>query len=118
VKTILDEDAPHKLRLHLPGSVTVAHMGWSGMKNGELLKAAEEAGFEVLITGDQSMPQEQNMSGRKLALVTLSAIEWPIIKHHVAKIAAAVAAAKPGTITRVDVGTFSRRAKPKGPGLG
>jgi len=72
VKTILDEDAPHKLRLHLPGSVTVAHMGWSGMKNGELLKAAEEAGFEVLITGDQSMPQEQNMSGRKLALVTLS----------------------------------------------
>src|ERR1041385_6663429 len=86
-KTLLDEDLPHKLRAHLPGSVTVAYMGWGGLKNGELLKAAEDDGFEVLVTGDQSMPEEQNLMGRKLAVVTLSAIEWPIIKHHVAEIA-------------------------------
>jgi hypothetical protein len=43
VKVLLDEDAPHMLRLHLPGDVfTVAYLGWSGLKNGELLKTAPE----------------------------------------------------------------------------
>jgi predicted nuclease of predicted toxin-antitoxin system len=78
VKILIDEDLPHKLRDHLPGDVyTIAFMGWGGLKNGELLKAAEHAGFDVLVTGDQSMPDEQNLSVRKLAIVTLSAIEWP-----------------------------------------
>lgn len=82
MKVLCDEDLPHKLRQHSPGDVfTVAYMGWGGLKNGELLKAAEENGFDVLVTGDQSMPDEQNLSGRRLAIVTLSAIEWPIIKN-------------------------------------
>jgi hypothetical protein len=60
-KSPLDEDLPHKLRPHLPGEVfTVAFMGWGGLKNGELLKAAEEAGFDVIVTGDQGMPYEPN----------------------------------------------------------
>ena len=70
---------PHKLRHHLPSEVfTIAYLGWGGLKNGELLKAAEEACFVVLVTGDQSMPNEQNMDGRRLAIVALPAIEWPI----------------------------------------
>jgi hypothetical protein len=110
IRVLCDEDLPHKLRMHLPEHdvVTVGYMDWGGLKNGELLKAAEEAGFDVLLTGDQSMPKEQNIAGRNLAIVTLSAIEWPIIKPHVGKIAAAIVTAKPGTVTRVDVGAFVR----------
>lgn len=118
-RVLCDEDIPHKLRLHLPAHDvgTVAYMGWGGLKNGELLEAAETAGFDVLVTGDQSMPFEQNVSARRLAIVTLSAIEWPIIKNHLAKIAAAIDEAEPGQITRVDIGKFVRRgSKPKEPG--
>jgi hypothetical protein len=93
-------------------------MGWGGLKNGELLKAAEDAGFEVLITGDQSMPDQQNISGRRLAMVTLAAIAWPIIKNHIEKIAAAVEVAKTGEVTRLDVGRFVRKRHPKGMELG
>jgi hypothetical protein len=54
VKLLLDENIPHKLRAHLGRheTITVAYMGWGGLKNGELLKAAEDAGFEVFVTGD------------------------------------------------------------------
>jgi hypothetical protein len=79
-----------------------------------LLKAAEDAGFDVLLTGDQSMPSEQNLSGRKLTIVTLSAIEWPIIREHLGKIAEAVDAAAPDSFTSVDCGSFARRTKPEG----
>jgi hypothetical protein len=81
------------------------------LKNGELLKAAEDGGFEVLLTGDQSMLHEQNVSGRKLAIVALSAIEWPIIKNHVARIASAINGADAGTVIRVECGAFTRRVR-------
>jgi hypothetical protein len=45
-------------------------MGWS--ENGELLRTAEESGIEVLATGDQSLLYEQNLTGRRLAIVALS----------------------------------------------
>jgi alkanesulfonate monooxygenase SsuD/methylene tetrahydromethanopterin reductase-like flavin-dependent oxidoreductase (luciferase family) len=114
MRVLIDEDLPHKLRMHVPGheAATVDYMGWGGLKNGELLKTAEDAGFDVLLTGDQSMPYEQNLSGRKLAIVTLSAIEWPIIREHLGKIAAAVDAAAPSSFTSVDCGSFARRTKP------
>lgn len=110
MKVLLDEDLPHKLRPHLPGEVfTVAYMGWGGLKNGELLEAAKQAGIDVLVTGDQSMPHEQNIEACPIAIVALSAIEWPIIKSHTSAIAAAIVSAERGKITRVDCGTFSRR---------
>lgn len=120
MKVILDEDLAHVLRLHLPGHdvFTVAYVGWGGLRNGELLKTAEAGGFEVFVTGDQSMRYEQNLSGRKLAIVMLSAIEWRIIKEHMPKIAAAVDQATPGSLTRVECGVFVRRRRPAmGPGL-
>jgi hypothetical protein len=81
-----------------------------------LLKAADDSGFDVLVTGDLSIERQQNLKGRKLAIVSLSAHNWRILKSHVAKIAAAVDAAGPGSFVRVECGTFSRRgAKPEGP---
>jgi predicted nuclease of predicted toxin-antitoxin system len=121
MRVILDENLPHQLRAHLAKheTATTVYMGWGGFKNWALLKAAEDSGFDVLVTGDLSIERQQNLTGRKLAIVSLSAHNRRIIKSHVAKIAAAVDAAGSGSFARVECGTFSRRgAKPKRPSLG
>ena len=58
MKILLDEQLPHRLRKHLPPHdvFTVDYMGWSGLKNGELLSIAEAEGFEVFVTGDKNLP--------------------------------------------------------------
>ncbi len=64
MKVLLDENLPHRLRHTLGGheAFTVSYLNWAGLKNGELLTAAEQAGFEVFITGDQTLSYEQNFS--------------------------------------------------------
>lgn len=111
MKVLLDENLDHALR-NLLGPhqvVTVTYMGWAGLQNGVLLRAAEESGMEVLLTGDQTLAYEQNLAGRRLAVVALSAIQLPIIKENLVKIIAAIEAAAPGSFQAVDCGTFSRR---------
>jgi putative NIF3 family GTP cyclohydrolase 1 type 2 len=56
-------------------------MGYAGLKNGKLLEMAEAAGFDILITGDKTLQYEQNMQGRKIALVSLSAVGWRSLNH-------------------------------------
>jgi hypothetical protein len=111
VKVLLDENLDHALRKLLGQHevVTVTFMGWTGLKNGELLRIAEDSGIEVLLTGDQTLSYEQNLTGRRLAIVALSAIQLPIIKKHLPKIIAAIDDAAPGSFQAVDCGTFSRK---------
>jgi len=115
VKVLLDENLDHALRKLLGPHevVTVTYMGWTGLQNGALLQAAEESGMDVLLTGDQTLSYEQNLTSRRLAIVTLSVLQLPIIKENLAKIIAAVDAAAPGTFQAVDCGTFSRKKTPK-----
>ena len=111
MKVLLDENLDHALR-NLLGHhevVTVAYMSWAGLKNGELLRTAEDNGIDVLLTGDGTLNLEQNLTGRRLAIVALSAIQLPIIKKDLPKIIAAIEAAAPGSFTAVDCGTFSRK---------
>lgn len=117
MKVLLDENAPHQLRKHLlkHDAFTAAYAGLAGYKNGALLRAAEEAGFHVLVTGDRTLQYEQNMAGRKLAIVSLSANSWRVIRVHTDRIAAAVDAATAGSFVKVDCGTFSRRRGPSSP---
>jgi hypothetical protein len=84
-------------------------MGWAGLKNGELLQTAEDNGMEVLLTGDGTLHYEQNLAGRRLAVVALSAIQLPMIKQHLPKIITAIHDAAPGSFQTVDCGTFSRK---------
>lgn len=69
MKVLLDEDLPHELTLHLPGDdvSTVAYLGWDGMKNGALLREAEDEGFELLITGDKNLAYQQILGIARLA---------------------------------------------------
>ncbi len=87
------------------------------LKNGELLDAAENAGFDVLLSGDKTIRHEQNMTGRKIALLYMSDNHWPIVEHHVPAIVQAVEQAKPGEVKPIYCGTFvpHRFSKSAGP---
>jgi predicted nuclease of predicted toxin-antitoxin system len=120
VKVLLDENVPRNLAALLPNHevTTVTDKGWSGLSNGELLDAAERESLDVFVTGDKTIQYEQNIAGRKLAVLSLSTNNWPIIKNHVDQIAAAINVAQSGSFSRVDVGVFSRRRSPRGRSLG
>jgi len=77
--------------------------GWDKLTNGDLLAQAERAGFDVLLTADKNMRYQQNLTGRRLALVVLSTPQWPLVKLHLDKIAAVVDAAAPGSYAEVDI---------------
>lgn len=111
MKVLLDENLDHALRTLLGHHdvVTAAYMGWAGLKNGDLLRAAEDRGIEVLVTGDQTLGYEQNLVGRRLAIVTLSAVQLPIIRQHVGMIISAIDAAAPGSFQMVNCGTYRRK---------
>ena len=107
---MLDENIPHNLRRHLPGHevTTVAHKGWGGLKNGDLLMALERADFDVFVTGDQAIEYQNRIAGRRFGIVALSTNSWPIMRAHLNKIAAAVEAAQAGSVRMVDCGKFAR----------
>jgi hypothetical protein len=75
MKLLLDECLPRKLKIHLPGHEchTVPDAGWAGKKNGELLSLAEKSGFEIFLTFDRGLEYEQNLKGREIAVILLSA---------------------------------------------
>jgi hypothetical protein len=88
---------------------TVRYLDWSGLKNGELLTTAEQHGIEVFVTADQNLAYQQNLGGRRMAIVVLSAANWPIIKNHIEAISAAIDRATPGSFQEVECGRFSRK---------
>ena len=114
MKVLLDENLPHRLRNHLVGHevFTVHYQGWSGLKNGDLLRTAENDGFEVFLTGDQTLSYETNPTGRQIAVVVLSAIEWHIIRHSLLAIQAAIDATAPGSHQAIECGVFNRKVPP------
>lgn len=79
------------MRRELTGHVvaTAYEMGWAALANGELLKAAE-AGFEAFVTTDRNLRYQQNLSGRRLAILVLPTTSWPKIQIHIAEVVAAV----------------------------
>jgi hypothetical protein len=111
MKVLLDENLDHRLRNHLGSheAFTASFMGWEGLQNGKLLQKAEENGFEVLLTGDQTLHYEQNLSRSRLAIIAMSSVEWRIV-NHLAPIVRALDNAVPGSFQAVDCGAFSRKA--------
>lgn len=75
MRILLDECLPRRLCRELPGhdTQTVHESGWSGKKNGELLTLMAARGFEVLMTVDRSLPHQQNLSARGIAVIVLVA---------------------------------------------
>ncbi len=98
MRILFDQGTPAPLRRHLrPHPVdTTAERGWSAVSNGELLKLAEDEGYEVFITTDQNLRCQQNLSGRSLGIVVLMAASWPRMKQHVPEILAAASRVRAG----------------------
>ena len=102
---LFDHGTPAPLLSFLAGHTVkkAKDRGWDTLTNGELLKAAEEAGFDVLLTTDKNIRYQQNLAGRKIAIVVLGKSQWPIVRRQVARVVLAVNAATPGSYTEVDI---------------
>lgn len=86
MRILLDESVPQKLRLLIGdghGVETTAFRGWSGLKNGALLEAAEGAGFDLFLTADQELAYQQNLAGRRIAVIVLGTNNWSVIRERV-----------------------------------
>jgi predicted nuclease of predicted toxin-antitoxin system len=105
VRILFDQGTPAPLRHLLPNhEVSTAYeRGWSTLKNGELLAAAEDQGFQVLVTTDTNLKYQQNLASRSIAVVVLSTTSWPRIKAAVEGIITAVNAAAQGTYVEVAI---------------
>jgi hypothetical protein len=102
---LFDHSTPAPLASYLVGhTVTKAKdRGWDRLSNGDLLAEMELAGFEVLLTADKNIRYQQKLTGRKIAIVVLSTPQWPVVRLHIEKIAAAVSAAAPGSYVEVNL---------------
>lgn len=105
MRVLFDHGTPAPLIPFLAGhTVTKAkERGWDTLSNGDLLTVAEEAGFDLLLTADKNIRYQQNLEGRRIALVVLSTPQWPVVKLQVDKIVAAVTAATPGSYCEVEL---------------
>src|ERR1700684_4099993 len=104
MRIIFDQATPVPIRTYLGGHTvrTAAQQGWDRLRNGDLLTAAEQAGFDLLLTTDKNMRYQQNLAGRKIAIVVLGLQQWPRLRPHVGRVVEAIKAAMPGSYTEVE----------------
>ena len=82
---------------------TAYEMGWSTLKNGELIRLAEAEGFEVFVTTDTSLKYQQNLSGRKIAIVVLLSASWLRIQRKELEIASSIKETNPGGFVEIAI---------------
>jgi hypothetical protein len=106
VLILFDHGAPRGVARALQGHtiITARARGWERLSNGALLKVAEEAAVDLLFTADRRIRYQQNLAGRKIALVVLTGTtKWSRVRWHLERIAAAVNAATPGSYSEVEI---------------
>jgi hypothetical protein len=105
MRILFDQATPRPLRPYLAGHTvrTAAEEGWDRLRNGDLLSAAENAGFDLLLTTDRNMQYQQNIAGRKISVLILSRQQWPQVRPHVQLVIDAVNATRPGSFEEVEI---------------
>jgi predicted nuclease of predicted toxin-antitoxin system len=85
MKILFDQGTPVPLRRALLGHLvdTAYEQRWSALTNGDLLDMAERNGYDLLITTDQNLRYQQNLTSRKIAVVVLLSTSWPRIQQHI-----------------------------------
>ena len=103
---LLDEQLPRHLAREIGSHnvSTVQQRGWAGLKNGELLRVAADAGFEVLVTADRNLQFQQNLSQSRLGIILLIAPSNALedILPLVPNLLATILKASPGRLLRVE----------------
>ena len=105
MRILFDNGTPRQLRRNLFGHEvgTARERGWDTLANGDLLDQAEEAGYEILITTDQGIRYQQNMSNRRVAVVVLMNTAWPRISMRTESIRDALDRVEPGEVLEVPI---------------
>lgn len=105
MRILFDQGTPVPLRQALWAHhvETAYELGWSTLKNGDLLRCAEEQGFEVLVTTDANLRYQQNLTNRRIALLVLSTTSWPRIRLALAQVVAAVDGAATASYVEVSI---------------
>lgn len=102
---LFDHGTPRSISRWLPGHTVVEAVarGWDTLANGELLTVAEEAGFDLLLSTDKNIQYQQNLKGRRIAIVILGNSQRPAVHRYIDRVVAAVNAATPGSYTEVEI---------------
>ena len=104
MRVLFDQGTPVPLRRALSHVVETAYeREWSTLTNGELLTAAEQSGFDLLITTDRNLRYQQNLSSRRIAVVVLTTPSWPRIKVAIDDVVVAVDRAVPGSYVEIEI---------------
>jgi predicted nuclease of predicted toxin-antitoxin system len=105
MKLLFDQGTPVPLRRYLLKHIaeTAYERGRNDISNGELLKLAESEDFDALITTDQNLRYQQNLSGRKIAIAVLMTTSWPRIRKHVTTITQIVDDLQPGSYMEIPI---------------
>jgi hypothetical protein len=102
---LFDHGTPAPLRSFLKDHTVkkTKDLGWDTLSNGELLRVAEEARFDIFLTTDKNIRHQQNLAVRAIAIVVLGNSRWPVVQLYVDRVVTAVSAAKPGSYTEVEI---------------
>jgi hypothetical protein len=102
---LFDQGTPEPLRRFLPGHTVKAarELGWSTLTNGDLLRAAEKEGFDLLLTTDKNLVYQQNLKDRKISILVLGKTDWRLVQRKIPEIAAAVNNAEPGSYVVIEI---------------
>jgi len=113
MKILLDHCVPLPLRANLSMHTveTASFRGWEEKQNGDLLSAAEAAGFDCLITVDKKIRYQQNLSARKIAVVLLSKQRWRLIQPAMPLVVAALSRVRPNAFIEVQIPDLSSRSR-------
>ncbi len=105
MKILFDQGTPVPLKKYLSAHdvATVFEQGWSTLKNGELLAQAEQDRFDVFITTDSHLKDQQNLTRRSLGIIVLCSASWPKIEAHAPRIVSAVEQSKPGILVEITI---------------
>ena len=105
MRSLFDQGTPQPLRRHLTGHIvdTVYEQGWSTLKNGVLLATAEQAGYDLFIATDQNLRFQQNLTGRRLAILVLKTTSWPKLRQHIGDIQRAVDTMNAGAYLEITI---------------
>lgn len=104
MRVLFDQGTPVPLRASLTQhEVSTAYeRGWSTLRNGDLLDAAEREGFDALVTTDRNLQYQQNLKARRIAIVVLSTTSWPRVQRDVSAAVQAINGAAPGSYVEAE----------------
>ena len=113
LRILFDKNVPYSLRRHLIDYhvQTADDEGWAQVSNGDLIRCAEKAGYQILLTCDQNIQYQQNMARRKISMVVLGSNIWPSIRPKIAEIAAALKRVSPGSFEFIEIAPPPKRRR-------